>query len=363
MHNQVFNKRENKKILKYAEFCAGIGGFRLGINQSGLGWECVYSNEIDSKCENTYKLNFGSNFNSKDIFNINLLDLPDFDMLCAGFPCQPFSVAGKNLGFEDPRGKIFDKLINIIEFKQPSVVFLENVPNIVSHNNGQTFRYIKESLINLGYNFNYAILNSELFGIPQKRPRVYIVAFLASTYSNKDFSFTKQNKSPKNLRSILQIGDNSIPISDKWNKYIDLYLNKIKIEDIDFDVPKTRTKLERVATDCKLEDCILQIRSSGIRAYSLDGQFPTFAVSNSGGGAMIPVLTKERRHINIVEMKRLMGFPDSFKFNVSRTDSIKQLANAVCPPVIESICLDINEFIHSNEILFPHSIGNVLVSC
>ena len=104
-----------------------------------------------------------------------------------------------------------------------------------------------------------------------------------------------------------------------------------------FQVPKTRKRIERVSENCDINDCVLQIRSSGIRAYSLDGQFPTFAVSNSGGGAMIPVLTKEKRHLSVLEMKRIMGFPDEFLFPVSRTDSIKQLANAVCPPVISAI--------------------------
>ena len=113
-----------------------------------------------------------------------------------------------------------------------------------------------------------------------------------------------------------------------------------------FPLPKTRVRLERIANNCNLDDCVFQIRSSGIRAYSLDEPFPTFAVSNSGGGAMIPVLSKERRHLNLVEMRRIMGFPEWYDLShVSRTDAIKQLANAVCPPVIESICNDIKRAI------------------
>ena len=111
-----------------------------------------------------------------------------------------------------------------------------------------------------------------------------------------------------------------------------------------FTLPKTRKSLERISASCDLSDCVFQIRSSGIRAYSLDEPFPTFAVSNSGGGAMIPVLSKERRHLNLTEMRRIMGFPEWFSFDaVSRTDAIKQLANAVCPPVISSICNDIQK--------------------
>ena len=332
--------------MKYAEFCTGIGGFRLGIEAANLDWECVYSNEIDSKCERTYELNFNEKFNSKDIFEIIPSSLPDFDMLCAGFPCQPFSIAGKNLGFNDPRGKVFDKILEIIKIKYPKIVFLENVPNIIHHDKGQTFEYIEKSLITLGYNFNYSILNSEYFGVPQRRNRVYVVAFLSKDFSHHPFSFTKSRTKSTPMRKILKKGDNSIPISPKWSKYIDLYLGRIGMEDINFQIPKTRIKLERISDNCLLEDCVLQIRSSGIRAYSLDGPFPTFAVSHSGGGAMIPVLTKERRHISTTEIKRIMGFPDDFKFDVSRTDAIKQLSNAVCPPVIQSICLDIDKYIN-----------------
>ena len=145
------------------------------------------------------------------------------------------------------------------------------------------------------------------------------------------------------MRSCLNNGDYSIPISDKWQKYIDLYTGRIMESDLGFKLPKTRKKLERASKNVDLDDCVFQIRSSGIRAYSLDDPFPTFAVSNSGGGAMIPVLSKERRHLNLIEMKRLMGFPDDYIFPVSRTAAIKQLANAVCPPVIKEIANNIAE--------------------
>lgn len=143
------------------------------------------------------------------------------------------------------------------------------------------------------------------------------------------------------FRSIIEKGDATIPISDKWQKYIDLYLGLISENDLDYELPKTRKKLERIDTGIDLGNCVFQIRSSGIRAVSIDKPLPTFAVSISGGGAMIPIYTGERRHLNLLEMKRLMGFPDDFKFPISRTNAIKQLANAVCPPVIQSIGQDI----------------------
>lgn len=332
-------------MLKYAEFCAGIGGFTLGIKRSNLNAELVYCNEIDESCEKTYFQNFNRNFDSKDIFLVEPDKLPDFDMLCAGFPCQPFSQAGNTLGFKDPRGTVFFKLIEIIEEKKPAVVFLENVPNIVRHDRGKTFQVICDSLESKGYSVYSQILDSTYFGVPQSRPRVYIIALKNKLFLDKVFSFTESITERTPLRPFLNLGDYSIPVSDRWQEYIDLYTNKKKPEEISFKLPKTRAKLERISNNCDLNDCVFQIRSSGIRAYSLDEPFPTFAVSNSGGGAMIPVLSKERRHFNLIEMKRIMGFPDDFSFPVSRTDSIKQLANAVCPPVIESICNDIQKTI------------------
>ena len=147
-------------MIKYAEFCAGIGGFRLGIEQSLYKAECVYSNEIDEKCENTYFLNFGEKFNSKDIFEVNANSIPQIDILCSGFPCQPFSIAGKQRGLEDTRGKIILKLSEIIHIIQPKVIFLENVANLKNHNKGETLRFIKKMLENNGYDVYENIINS-----------------------------------------------------------------------------------------------------------------------------------------------------------------------------------------------------------
>ena len=329
-------------MLKYAEFCAGIGGFRLGIQNTVYGSECVYRNEIDSKCEDTYYRNFKDKFDSKDIFEIEIKDIPDIDILCSGFPCQPFSIAGKQKGLHDDRGKIILKLIEIIKIKRPGVVFLENVANLQRHENGKTLKFIEKAFCDMNYSIFLKILDSAKFGVPQSRPRLYIVAFDCIKYGKVNFEFPHcGNYTPRTIRDILELGDFSIPISEKWQEYIDLYTGKKAENEMSFQVPKTRKHIERISENCDINDCVLQIRSSGIRAYSLEGQFPTFAVSNSGGGAMIPVLTKERRHLSVLEMKRIMGFPDEFVFSVSRTDSIKQLANAVCPPVISAIYTEI----------------------
>lgn len=333
-------------ISSYAEFCTGVGGFRLGIEASSLHAVPVYTNEIDANCEKTYKQNFHHGFDSKDIFAIDATTLPDFDMLCAGFPCQPFSAAGKELGFSDPRGTIIFKLLEIISIKKPKIVFLENVTNLVRHNKGQTYSFILDSLKRADYTVSPVILDSSYFGVPQSRSRIYIIGLDQKTYGDQEIVFTTKRTEKTPLRPFIIHGDYSIPITPRWNEYIDLYTGKKTIDDLSFQVPRTRSKLERGAEKCDLSDCVFQARSSGIRAISLDEPFPTFTVLNSGGGAHIPVLSKERRHLSINEIKAIMGFPEWFDFSaVSKTDAAKQLANAVCPPVITSICEDINQMI------------------
>lgn len=336
--------------IRYAEFCAGIGGFRLGIEASELNAKLVHSNEIDEACARTYQKNFGNSFDSSDLLKLNPKELPDFDMLCAGFPCQPFSIAGKGLGFKDPRGKIFPHLASIIEEKKPSVVFLENVANLVRHNNGKTFSSIVKRLEKCGYSVSNKILNSSFFGVPQGRCRIYIVGLRQDLFGKKKIDFTEKQTEKTTLRPFIERNAKGLTVSDKWMEYIDLYCGIRPIEKVSFDVPKSRRCIERVAENCNLNDCILQVRSSGVRALSLDEPFPTFTVLNSGGGAHVPILTKKRRHLSLLEMKRIMGFPDNYDFSaVSRTDAAKQLANAVCPPVIKSICNDILRAISKND--------------
>jgi DNA (cytosine-5)-methyltransferase 1 len=152
-----------------------------------------------------------------------------------------------------------------------------------------------------------------------------------------NFEFPHGTSTEVPVKTVLSKGDNSIPISDRWEQYIDYYSGKIGAENLTFKLPKTRVKIERSDPDVNLDDCIYQMRSSGIRALSVNRPFPTFAVSVSGGGAMIPVCSKERRHLSVPEIKRIMGYPDFFEFPVSRTHAIKQLANSVCPPVISAV--------------------------
>lgn len=330
----------------FADLCAGIGGFRVGL--TALGGQCIFSSDINKECEKSYQANHSSEYDEYDIFAINEQKFPTVDILCAGFPCQPFSIAGKKIGFADARGTVFFKIIALAKASRPKVIFLENVTNLARMEKGNTLKTIITTLEKIDYTVHYEVLDSSDFGIPQARKRIYIIA-INNDIPSFGFQFTKKRTARKSFKSFINEGDYSIPISKKWQTYIDLYTGKITAADVPFALPKTRKKLERKDVAADLNDCIFQIRSSGIRALSIDKPLPTFAVSVSGGGAMIPVYSKERRHLSLIEMKRLMGFSDDFKFPVSRTNAIKQLANAVCPPVINSIGKDILRHLSVNN--------------
>ncbi|WP_322745377.1 DNA cytosine methyltransferase [Plectonema radiosum] len=176
----------NKQKHTFIDLFAGIGGFRLAFEQAG--YQCVYSCEIDSACQEVYFNNFGEKPKG-DITKINIKEIPDFDVLTAGFPCQPFSICGKRQGFEDTRGTLFFHICEILEAKQPSVVLLENVNHLLHHDKGRTLDVIIYSLENLGYLVDYKVLNSKEFSLPQNRERIIIFAT-----KSKKFNF---NKIPK----------------------------------------------------------------------------------------------------------------------------------------------------------------------
>ncbi|MFM7363783.1 MAG: DNA cytosine methyltransferase [Cuspidothrix sp.] len=215
---------------------------------------------------------------------------------------------------------------------------------MISLNQGQILKQIISRLQENNYIPFYGIIDSKFFQVPQSRPRFFMIAF-RKDLGISSFIFPNPSYPEIHIENIIEKGDYSIPISSKWHEYIDYYAGRINDQQLSFILPKTRISLERSDHNIDYDNCIYQIRSSGIRAISVKRPFPTLAVSASGGGAMIPVYTKERRHLSLLEIKRLMGFPDHFSFPVSRTSAIKQLANSVCPSVIKHLGLKISELL------------------
>ena len=167
-------KNKNLEGYKFIDLFAGLGGFRIALES--LGAKCVYSNEWDKAVCQVYKDNFGD-YPDGDITKVDEKKIPDHDILCAGFPCQAFSISGNQRGFEDSRGTLFFDVARIVKEKKPKVVFMENVKNFASHDNGRTLMVVKKTMEQLGYSFFYQVLNAKDYGIPQKRERVYMVCF------------------------------------------------------------------------------------------------------------------------------------------------------------------------------------------
>ena len=194
----VINTMKNK--LKVASFFAGVGGIDLGFEQTG-NFQTIYANEFDKYAVQTYEANFSIKVDCRDINDVKASQVPDFDVMMAGFPCQSFSLAGYRQGFNDEKGRgtLFFELIRIIKSKKPKIVFLENVKNLVGHDNGNTFRVILEHLDHLGYHVKYQVSNAKDYGnIPHGRERIYIVAFKSKALWQK-FTFPLPIKLTKKL--------------------------------------------------------------------------------------------------------------------------------------------------------------------
>lgn len=309
-------------------FC-GIGGFRLGMEQSGFN--CVFSSEINPHACSMYEANFGENpFN-----DITLLDptiIPHVDILCAGFPCQAFSKAGKQEGFNDVRGTLFFDLCRIIESKQPKVLLLENVKNLLKHDKGNTFKVIKHTLESLGYLISYKVLNAKDFGVPQNRERIIIVG-LHKTFQSIPFDFSKLIHSynfslssvlESHIDTYLQPQDYTLISEPKLQKISGLifkgYLNKnMRIKGV---LPGT----ERLSRSHKQPN----------RIYDANGTHPTLSSQESSGRYFI-YINNQVRKLSILECYRLMGFPDNFIKIGKPTHLYNRIGNSICVPMITSI--------------------------
>ena len=286
----------------FIDLFAGIGGFHLAMHR--LGGKCIFASEIDVDARKTYKHNyvqvspelFLNGLFNDDIRNVMPNDIPDFDLLCAGFPCQPFSQAGYKKGFNDnhnsERGNLFFNIVDIIEAKKPKAIFLENVRGLVSHDSGKTFKIIRETIENeLGYSFYFKVVKASDYGLPQLRPRVFIVGFRDEGFmrgfnfpSTKSLKFTMsdvwQGKCTRDIGFTIRVGGRGSQIDDRRN----------------WD------------------------------AYMVDNQI---------------------RRLSYVEARKMQGFPDDFYFPVSDTQAIKQLGNSVAVDTVEEIGRNIIDYMNT----------------
>lgn len=300
--------------LKFIDLFSGLGGFRLAFNS--VGASCVFSSDIDKWANQTYFENFGE-YPKGDITKIHSDEIPEHDILCAGFPCQPFSIAGRRLGFSDTRGTLFFEIERILKSKKPKAFILENVRGLVNHDKGNTFKTIKTSLENLGYTVFYKILNSKDFGVPQNRERIYIVGFNQKV----EFNFPKPLNQDINVMNFLECNVDNHDLSE-------IAKNHLEKHHIEFlKNKKFEKKYPLFATEIRPSRCV----------FRNDGLSPCLTAKMGTGGNNVPVLVSEKRKLTVRECLRIQGYPDDYKIKNNNSQSYKQIGNSVSVPVIKKI--------------------------
>lgn len=305
--NTIPNTSNDKDCrFTFIDLFAGIGGFHIAMDN--LGGECVFASEWDKDCRKTYTLNFKET--SKNLFNedgtptcnfvgditkIKPEDIPDHDILCAGFPCQPFSQAGLKKGFEDTRGTLFFNIASILKAKQPKAFFLENVRGLLNHDNGKTFTVIQNTLNELNYNICFKIVKASDFNCPQHRPRLFIIG-IKKTY-NISYEFPEPIPLTKSMSDVF---DGAVV-----NKQIGFTLR-------------------------------------------LGGKHSKITDKRNWDGYIVNGV---ERRITSKEGKRMQGFPEDYQFPVSETIAMKQLGNSVAIPAIQAVGNKLIETLEHNKIL------------
>lgn len=362
-------------MFKFIDLFAGIGGFHQAMRD--LGGECVFASEIDKYAIDTYMKNYNIDANC-DITKVNSEDIPKHDVLCAGFPCQAFSKAGKQLGFEDKtKGTLFFEIIRILKYHKPKYIILENVKNLITHDKGNTIKVIEENLDNVGYNFKIVGMSPHQLGTPQLRERVYVLGVRKDIY-DEELKFKLPKEDVKDYEEILEeeteegynISEHEEEVLRCWdefyygikedvigfpiwsfefgstesldelpewkanicNKNRNLYQNNKEFID---EWLKRWNNLENFSqSEKKLEwqagrhissiwDGFVTYRPSGIRVKK-PTYFPTLVAL-----VQIPIIGKYKRKLTVREVGRLQGFPDDFVYNENQYQAYKQFGNSV----------------------------------
>lgn len=300
---------------------------------SRAGFESVFSCDINIDCRETYKENFGE-MPMGDIYDVSeKTDIPEHDVLCAGFPCQPFSISGKQKGFNDTRGTLFFEICRIIKGRNPKVVFLENVKHLVHHDSGNTLRVILSQLEELGYQVEWKVLNASDFGVPQNRERIIIVAC-----KEGKFDFQKLTKHKQViLKDFLDVdGDFEYLQPSEYT-----LLENPKMQSSGLIFAGYRNKLIRKVGVRPGTEHLSRVHKQPNRIYSVEGVHPTIPSQESSGRFFILTPDGRVRKLTINECFRIMGFPDDFKRVSSVAEQYRQIGNSVCVPMVEDVAHEI----------------------
>lgn len=307
-----------KSEFNFIDLFAGIGGMRLAFESTG--GVCVFSSEWDKYAQKTYQANFGE-IPYGDITKISEKNIPKFDVLLAGFPCQPFSSIGKREGFKhETQGTLFYDVARIIDFHKPKAFLLENVAGLLTHDDGRTFTTIISVLTSIGYALEYKILDSSDFGVPQKRERIYIVGFNKKKVSRADFHFPKPRNSKVGIGKFVESGIKDLSISK--------HLQSVYIYKLDDGRPEIITP----ESDFPVKTLV----ASYHKIQRLTGTFV------KDGPTGLRLLSEN-------ECKSIMGFPKNFKIPVSRTQMYRQFGNSVAVPVVKAVARSIVKHLDENS--------------
>ncbi len=320
--------------LTFVDFCAGIGGGRLGLQKLGL--HCLAFSEIDKHAEKTYREFFGQEEkNYGDLMKINPLDLPNFDLMIAGFPCQTFSVIGQRKGMDDHRGQVIYGLIKIMKGKNLPYFILENVKGLVNHDGGNSLKVILSELDRAGYKVFYRVLNSLDYGVPQMRERIYFVGIRKDLIKDKtkDFEWPIPIKMP-NIKNYL-IDDGELEFDDKKRTY------KTFLNFINNKYNKGKFDTEELLRQDYL---VLDTRQSDLRLYK--GKVPTLRTGRHG---IIYVRSGKFRRLSGLESLLLQGFPEELakkvKGKIMDIKLLSQAGNAMTVSTIEAVARKLFEYI------------------
>jgi len=359
-------------LIDFVDPFSGIGGFRLGLSRSGK-FRCVWSCDNNRYANEIYTKHFGEeNHYSGDIEGVNTEDIPDFDLLCAGFPCQSFSVAGKRKGFKDTRGTLFFEICRIARDKRPSLLLLENVKGLLSHDEGRTFTVILQSLDELGYWLEWQVLNSKYFGVPQNRQRVFLVGHLRGGSTRPLFPISQVHKddsqrtkveswgqigatlsgrsaggrnargnyvmTPRDISTALDANYWKGPDQHDQRTIIIDYLNRSIREDEIFNTLKTSQGSPSSAP--------VIANTLDADGYLRHGFRPR---DENGKPILVPITRRRIRRLTPIECERLQGFPDQWTEGVSDTQRYRLLGNAVTVNVIEFLGELIKSCFTNNE--------------
>jgi len=314
------------KEVKYIDLFCGLGAFHTAFNrnntlQNKVKYTCVLASDINEGVRNIYEENYGIKPEG-DINKINIDKMPDFDILCAGFPCQPFSIAGNQKGFQDKtRGNLFYKILEIIDSKQPETLMLENVKNLHTIHKGETFKIIKNELETRGYNLSYKVIDSRYYNSPQSRQRIYIIC-----NKNTEYIF-REIKNP--IVPVSTIIDNSITdFFDYTKKY----------------------KLEKCSGKSMMKSKLINIKSGkggrqGERIYDITKCGPTICASSGGPGAKTGLydFNGKIRTLSVAETLKMFGFNHTYKFEClsNKKDMLFYLGNSIVVNVVEELIKDL----------------------